>query len=154
MENCSIFFHFLIADNCFINAVLASALQWKGSAICIHLSPNSWTSFLLPPTHPQIVTGEHWTKEHFVLYKTFPLAIYMVLYISPSWITALLWWRALHNSMKLWAMPCRATQDGLVIVKSSEKTRSTGGRNGNQLQYSCHENPMNIMKAKRYVTGR
>ena len=35
---------------------------------------------------------------------------------SPSQITALLWWRGLHISMKLWAMPCRATQDGQVIV--------------------------------------
>ena len=34
----------------------------------------------------------------------------------PSWIIALLWCRGLHNSMKLWAMPCRATQDGWVIV--------------------------------------
>ena len=29
----------------------------------------------------------------------------------PSWITALSWWRSLCNSMKLWAMPCRANQD-------------------------------------------
>ena len=39
--------------------------------------------------------------------------------VSPfyfSWITALLWWRGLCNSMKLWAMLCRATQDGQVIV--------------------------------------
>ena len=34
----------------------------------------------------------------------------------PSWITVLLWWRGWHNSMKQWAMPCTATQDGQVIV--------------------------------------
>ena len=31
---------------------------------------------------------------------------------SASWITALSWQRGLHNLMKLWAMPCRATQNG------------------------------------------
>ena len=51
--------------------------------------------------------------------------------IPPSWITALPWWRGLHNSMKLWAMPCRATQDGRVIPESSDKTWSTGGENAN-----------------------
>ena len=63
--------------------------------------------------------------------------------LSPSWITALSWWRGLHNSMKLWAMPYRATQEGCVIVESS-KMWSTGGGNGKPLQYSCLKNPMNM----------
>ena len=33
-----------------------------------------------------------------------------------------------------------------VIVKSSDKTRSTGGGNSNTLQYSCCENPRNSVK--------
>ena len=53
---------------------------------------------------------------------------------------------SLSNSMKLWAMPCRDTQDGQVMVESSDKTRSTGEENGKPLQYSCLENPMNSMK--------
>ena len=53
---------------------------------------------------------------------------------------------ALSNSMKPPAMPCRATQDGQVMVHSSDKTWSTGEGNGKPLQYSCHENPMNSMK--------
>ena len=40
----------------------------------------------------------------------------------------------------------RATQDGLVMVESSDKMRSTGDRNSKPLQYSCLENPMNSMK--------
>ena len=32
--------------------------------------------------------------------------------LAPSWITALSQWRSLCNLVKLWAMPCRATQDG------------------------------------------
>ena len=46
-------------------------------------------------------------------------------------------------------MPCRVTQDGRVIVKSSEKTWSTGEVNGKPLQYSCLENPMNSMKRQK-----
>ena len=36
--------------------------------------------------------------------------------------------------------------DGLVIVKSSDKTWSTGGGNGKSPQRSCRENTMNVMK--------
>ena len=42
-------------------------------------------------------------------------------------------------------MPCRATQDGWVMVKSSDKTCSTGEGNGKPFQYSCLENRMNSM---------
>ena len=71
---------------------------------------------------------------------------------SPSWITTFLWRRSLCNSMKLWAMLCRATQDRWIIVKSSDKTWYTRGRNGNPLQYSCHENAMNSMKKQKDMT--
>ena len=46
-------------------------------------------------------------------------------------------------------MSCRATQDGRVMVESSDKMWSTGERNGKPLQYSCHENPMNSMKRQK-----
>ena len=46
-------------------------------------------------------------------------------------------------------MPCRATQDGQVMVESSDKTWSTGKGNGKPLQYSCLENPMNSMKRQK-----
>ena len=39
-------------------------------------------------------------------------------------------------------------QDGGVMVESSDKTWSTGERNGKTLQYSCLQNPMNSMKRK------
>ena len=41
---------------------------------------------------------------------------------------------------------CRSTQDGRVMVESSDKMWSTGEGNGKPLQYSCLENPMNSMK--------
>ena len=61
----------------------------------------------------------------------------------------MIWTTALSNSMKLWAMACRATQDGWVMVESSDKTWSTGEGNCKPLQYSCLENPMNSMKRQK-----
>ena len=52
---------------------------------------------------------------------------------------------ALSNSMKL-SHACGATQDGQVMVERSDRMWSTGEGNGNPLQYSCLENPMNSMK--------
>ena len=52
--------------------------------------------------------------------------------------------------MKLWAMPCRPTQDGWVMVESSDKMWSTGEGNGKPLPYSCLESPMNSIKKQKY----
>ena len=49
-------------------------------------------------------------------------------------------------------MPCRATQDGRVMVESSDKKQSTGEGNGKPLQYSCLENPMNSIKRQKDPT--
>jgi len=49
-------------------------------------------------------------------------------------------------------MPCRATQNVWVIVKSSDKTWSTGRGNGKPLQYSSCENPINSMKRQKDMT--
>ena len=46
-------------------------------------------------------------------------------------------------------MPCRATQNGWVMVEISDKMRSTGEGNGKPLQYSCLENHMNSMKRQK-----
>ena len=51
--------------------------------------------------------------------------------------------------MKLWAMPCRATQDRQVMVESSDKTWSTREGNGKWLQYPCLENPMKRMRMQK-----
>ena len=49
-------------------------------------------------------------------------------------------------------MPCRATQDGRVMVESSDKTWSTGEGNSKPPQYSCLENPMHSMKRQKDMT--
>ena len=49
-------------------------------------------------------------------------------------------------------MLCRATQDGQVIVESSDKTWSTEEGNGKPLQNSCLENPMISMKRQKNMT--
>ena len=46
-------------------------------------------------------------------------------------------------------MPSRATQDGQVMVESSDKMQSTGEGNGKPLQHSCLENPMNKTKRQK-----
>ena len=43
-------------------------------------------------------------------------------------------------------MLCRDTQDGQVMVESSNKTWSTGKGNGKPIQYPCPKNPINSMK--------
>ena len=54
--------------------------------------------------------------------------------------------------MKLWVRPCRVSQDGWVMVESSDKTWFTGEGNGKPLQHSCLENPMNSMKKQKDKT--
>ena len=51
-------------------------------------------------------------------------------------------------------MPFRATQDGWVMVESSDKMLSTGVGNGKPLQYSCLENPVNDMKRQKDMTPK
>ena len=46
-------------------------------------------------------------------------------------------------------MLCRATQDGHVMVESSDKTWSGREGNGRPLQYSCFENPTNRIKRQK-----
>ena len=46
-------------------------------------------------------------------------------------------------------MPCKATQDGQVMVKCSDRMWSTGEGNGKPPQYSRLENPMNNMKRQK-----
>ena len=49
-------------------------------------------------------------------------------------------------------MPCRATQDGRVMVESSDKMWSTEEGNGKPFQHSCLKNPMNSMKRQKDMT--
>ena len=49
-------------------------------------------------------------------------------------------------------MPCRANQNGQVMVERSDRMWSTGERNGEPLYYSCLENPMNSMKRQKGMT--
>ena len=49
-------------------------------------------------------------------------------------------------------MSCRATQDRQVMVKSSDRSWSTGGGNDNPVLYSCLKNPMSCMKRQKDMT--
>ena len=52
------------------------------------------------------------------------------------------------------SLPCWATQDGWVMMESSDKTWSTGEGNGKSLQYFCLENSMNSMKRQKDRTPK
>ena len=75
-----------------------------------------------------------------ILIKTVPLSHFHardLLKWQNQWIIALC------NSMELWAMRWRATQDGRVMMESSDKTQSLGEGNGSPLQCSCLEKSVN-----------
>ena len=55
----------------------------------------------------------------------------------------------LSNLMKLWAMPCRDTQDRWVMMESSDEMWSTRDGNGKALQCSFLENPLNSMRRQK-----
>ena len=71
--------------------------------------------------------------------------LFLVFWGISKLIKLIAWTTVLFNSMKLWGMPCRATQDGRVMVERSDKMWATGEGNGKPFQYSCL-NPMNSMK--------
>ena len=50
--------------------------------------------------------------------------------------------------MKLWAMPCRAIQDGRVMVESSDKTWSTGEGVGKPFSIPALRTPCTVWKGK------
>ena len=54
--------------------------------------------------------------------------------------------------MKLWGMPCRAIQDGRVMVESADKMWSTEEGNGKPFQHSYLTNPINSKKRQKDMT--
>ena len=59
------------------------------------------------------------------------------------------WFTALSNSVKLWAMPCGATEDGPAMVESSDKMGEGEGK-GKPLQYSSVFFPLEKGKANHF----
>ena len=59
---------------------------------------------------------------------------------------------ALSSSKKLWAMLCRPTQDGRVMVESSGKMWSPGEGSGKPHQHSHLTNCMNSMERQKDMT--
>ena len=64
-------------------------------------------------------------------------------------IKLITWTTALSNSVELWAMPCRATQDGRVMVESSDRMWSTGEGNGKPLRYFFLRTARMVWKGKK-----
>ena len=98
----------------------SSHVQWRG----IHWKSDAWCSSR-KMQHPGYCSQSTFLISHLHPEDIYALKELMTL----SWITTLLWWKGLRNSMKLWAMTCRAIQDGQVVVKSSDKVWYTGEGN-------------------------
>ena len=59
------------------------------------------------------------------------------------------WMAALSNSVKLWAMPCRATQDKRVMVESSAKCGPREKGMGNKFSSLDLRTPLKVWKSKK-----
>ena len=59
------------------------------------------------------------------------------------------WITALCNTMKLWGMPCRVTQDGWVMVESSDKMWSIGGGSANHSCIIASRTPWTVCKGRK-----
>ena len=120
------------------------ALTWKD--ICTPIFTAALSTITKIWMQPKFFSTNKW------VIKIWHLHLYW--YIPPSRITALSWQSGLCNSMKLWTMPCKATQDRQIIAESSDKMWSTGGGNGKPPQYTCHENLMNFIKGQKDMTPK
>ena len=97
------------------------------------------------PVSPQSLPSGSFHKPLILLHQR---ADRLKITVTEKLTNLITWTTALSNSMKLRAMPCRATQDRQVMVESSDKMWSTGEGNGKPLQYSCLEN-LNSMKRQK-----
>ena len=131
-------------------------ISWLQSPSAVTLEPKKIKSVSVSTVSPSIyheVMGPNavifvfWMLRFKPAFSLSSFTFIKNLFISSSLsairvVSSALWQRAFHNSVKLIVMPCRATQDGQVIVENSDKMWSTGEGNGKPLQYSCLKNPM------------
>ena len=64
-------------------------------------------------------------------------------------IKLITWTTAFSNLMKLWAMPCRATQDRLVMVESSDKRGPLEKGIANDFSILALRTPRTVWKGKK-----
>ena len=64
-------------------------------------------------------------------------------------IKLITWITVLSNSMKIWGMPCRATQDKWVMLENSCKKWSSGEGNANYFSLLALRTPWTIWNGKK-----
>ena len=76
----------------------------------------------------------------------------MTIFLVERWILSAMrktiWITALSNSMKLWAVLCRATQNGWVMVDSCTKCGPLGKGMGNRFNILVLRTPWTVWKGK------
>ena len=125
------------------NALLASHSRMSGSRWVItpmwlsgslrssvYSSVCSWHLFLILPASVMSSPFLSFTVPIFTWNVPLIFPIFLKRSLVSFMDTALSCWRGLCNSMKLWTMPHRATQDGRFPLGSSDIMWSTGARHG------------------------
>ena len=109
-----------------------------------------WLDLLAVQGTLQSLLQHHSSNESILQCSAFFIAQLSHPYLTTGKTIALTRWTFIGKvSMKLWAMPCRATQDRRIMVESSDKMWSTGEGNANTsvlLPWEPHEQ---YEKAKR-----
>ena len=113
-----------------------SADNWIKNLLCIAMPTRARPSF--PPN--QSLTSGSFHKPLILMNQRADRMKTTITANVPNWSHGS---QSYLTLMKPWAMLCRATQDGWIMMESSGKTWYTGERNGKPVQYSASRTPMN-----------
>ena len=138
-------------NSCFFYDPVAVGNLTSGSSAFSKSSLNIWKFTVHVLLKPSLKNFEHYSASmwdecncvvvwHSLALPFFGIGMKTDLFQSwdHCWVFKICWHikiTALSNSMKLWAMPCRATRDEWFMVESSDKMWSAGEGNGKPLQY-------------------
>ena len=132
------------------------AIHQYESATGIHWSlhpesPSQLSPYPIPPGCQRTLALGRQCKFNMTTMQVIECFVFHHRVCAPLWITVLPWWMGLHNSMDLWAMLCRAIQDGWVTVENSDKMQSTAGGRANPCK-SCCKSLINSRKSQKDKT--
>ena len=90
-----------------------------------------------------------WTEEMGYSHWDHQCVKYNLEFSSP-WITVLSWWRDLCNSVKLWAIPCGATWNRWIIMKTLTKHCPLEREVAAHFSIIAWRTPWTVWNGKRY----
>ena len=90
-----------------------------------------------------------WGSAFFIVQLSYPYMSTGKTIALTKLINLITWTTALSNSLKVWAMLCRATQDGRVMVESSEKCGPLEKGMANHFSIPALKTPWAVWKGKK-----